>query len=165
MALLKPRVRDMARDLTAGEWRALSPGLSTALWDAGVRPRVYARIHPLARLAQIRFGRAPVMVIGQEIWWPGALEDFSLPGGESQMAVLQHELQHVLEFATGELTVWRYALSPRNWIYRYRLAPGASWRDFGAEQRAMIAHHLWMAERGLPSPHPLEDLRRLVPWA
>ena len=31
------------------------------------------------------------------------------------MAVLQHELQHVLEYATGELSVLRYVIWLPNW--------------------------------------------------
>jgi len=153
------------RGLTEGEWGAISPGLAKALAGAGVRPRILARVCLPARLAQIRFGGAPIMVLGERVHWKGAHKDFSLPGLENLMAVLQHELQHVLEFATGELSALRYVLSPRNWGYAYRVDEGSAWRDYGAEQRAMIAQHLWMAERGLPTPYPAQDLRRLVPWA
>ncbi len=153
------------RGLTDGEWGAMSPGLARALASAGVRPRVLAKVCLPARLAQIRFGGAPIMVLGERVHWRGAHPDFSLPGLEHFMAVLQHELQHVLEFATGELSALRYVVWPGNWRYGYDLKPGAAWRDFGAEQRAMMAQHLWMAEHGLPSPYPAEQLRRLIPWA
>jgi hypothetical protein len=153
------------RELTDGEWGAVSPGLARALVEAGARPRILARVCLPARLAQIRFGGAPIMVLGERVHWKGAHRDFSQPGLEHLMAVLQHELQHVLEFATGELSALRYVLSPRNWGYGYEITSGAKWRDFGAEQRAMIAQHLWMAERGLPTPYPPDTLRPLVPWA
>ena len=82
------------------------------------------------------------------------------------MAILQHELQHVLEFATGELSTWRYALIPRNWTYRYQLKPGSRWRDFGAEQRASIVEDYWRIERGLNrEAGRLEHYRTLIPWA
>jgi hypothetical protein len=162
------------RRLAEGEWRALSPGLAAALTQAGVRPRIHARTSLLARLAQFRFGAPPVMVMGPRIHWPGALEDFSRPGLEPAMAVLQHELQHVLEFATGQLSPFRYAFRPRNWRYRYELTPRSRWRDFGAEQRASIAEHCWLLERGFEAdveralgqaPSPLALYRRLLPWA
>jgi hypothetical protein len=154
-----------ARFLTDGERGALSAGLAQALEAAGARPQVLARTSLAARLATIRFGYAPIMVLGQRVHWRGAHDDFSSPGLERMMAVLQHELQHVLEFATGELSALRYVSSPRNWRYQYELTPASRWRDFGAEQRAMIAQHLWMSERGLPSPYAAKDLRRVVPWA
>jgi hypothetical protein len=163
-----------ARRLTAGEWRALSPGLAAAVIDAGARPCIHARASTLARLAQIRFASAPVMVLGSRIHWPEALPDFSLPGLESSMAVLQHEMQHVLEFATGKLSPFRYAFRPKNWRYRYDLTPRSRWRDFGAEQRASIAEHYWLLERGGDdvvaralgqTPASLTVYRRILPWA
>jgi hypothetical protein len=162
------------RPLTEGEWLALSPGLAEALARAGVRPQIQARTSFLARLAQIRFASAPVMVMGSKVHWPQALGDFSIPGLEPCMAVLQHELQHVLEFAMGELSPFRYALRPRNWRYRYELTPRSRWRDFGAEQRATIAEHYWWLERGLEArvhgalgrpPASLAEYRRVLPWA
>ena len=65
------------------------------------------------------------------------------------MAILQHELQHVLDYATGALRPGAMRPAPRNWIYRYELKPGARWRDFGAEQRASIVEDYWRIERGL----------------
>ena len=47
------------------------------------------------------------------------------------MSVLQHELQHVLEYATGELSVLRYVIWPPNWRYGYWLGPDSHWKDFG----------------------------------
>jgi len=90
------------------------------------------------------------------------------------MATLQHELQHVLDYATGELTAARYLLNPRNWRYRYQLSPASRWRDFGAEQRASIAEHHWLLERGRADlvardlsrdPPPRTAFRDLIPWA
>jgi hypothetical protein len=176
--MLQSRLRLMpkgaVRGLTAGEWRALSPGLSAALKSAGVWPVIQSRTSFLARLAQIRFASAPVMVLGARVHWPDALPDFSLPGLEPSMAVLQHEMQHVLEFATGELSPFRYALRARNWRYRYEMTQRSRWRDFGAEQRASIAEHYWLLERGQVQqvaralghpPAPLDLYRKLLPWA
>jgi hypothetical protein len=169
----RPMRAGAVRRLTEGEWRALSPGLVEAVIRAGVRPRNHARAALLARLARIRFAGAPVMVIGARIHWPQALEDFSLPGLEPSMAVLQHEMQHVLEFASGQLSTFRYAFRPKNWRYRYELTARSRWRDFGAEQRASIAEHYWLLERGFEEaveraisrrPAPLAVYRRVLPW-
>jgi hypothetical protein len=86
------------------------------------------------------------------------------------MAILQHELQHVLDFATGWLTAFRYLTHPRHWTYHWRLPDDASvggpaWDAFGAEQRASIAERLWLVERGLAPRDDLPALRRLIPWA
>ena len=106
------------------------------------------------------------MALGRTIWWQGAPEDISLPGLERQMSVLQHELQHVLEFARGDLSYIGYALLPFNWTYRYRLTPRTRWGDLGAEQRAQLVQDYWLAARRLPPDDTrLADFRRLIPWA
>lgn len=161
------RVR-IGRPLTPGERAALSDGLAQALDAAGAAPEIISAPSGLARVVAVWRGRAPIMALGERIFWPSAPEDCSRPGREPQMAVLQHELQHVLEFATGELGVVRYALNPRNWIYGYRLAPGRGWRAYGAEQRATIVEDLWRLERGLKAaedPGELERRRALIPWS
>jgi hypothetical protein len=153
-----------SRCLTVEEEAALSPGLLRALEDAGAAPRIVARPALGARIAGLWRGSAPIMAWYQRIFWPGALSDVSLD--PRRMAVLQHELQHVLEYATGELRPLRYALNPRNWRYAYPAHPDADWRDFGAEQRAQIVEDLWLVERGLLSvATPLAWYRRIVPWA
>ena len=152
------------RPLTDGERAALSPGLADALTNAEAWPTIHARPSIPALLVGVWRRRLPVMVLGRRIFWPGAAEDFSFD--PLRMSVLQHELQHVLEFADGTLTRLSYLSRPRNWIYPYRLASGAAWDDFGAEQRAMIVQHLWLAERGLlKSPASADELRALIPWA
>jgi hypothetical protein len=154
------------RPLTAAEWSSLSAGLAQALRAAEVEPVVVARPSLPARLAGLMRPVTPVMVLGRRIFWPGALEDFSGPWDGRAMAVLQHELQHVLEFATGELSVARYVLWPLNWRYGYELGPGSQWKDFGAEQRASIAEHLWLIEHGLRAdPEGGALHRRVIPWA
>lgn len=106
------------------------------------------------------------MALGQAIWWPDAPEDLSRPGLERRMSILQHELQHVLEFASGDLSVLGYALLPFNWTYRYRLKPETRWQDLGAEQRAQLVQDYWLAARGLgAADSPLDDYRRMIPWA
>jgi hypothetical protein len=81
------------------------------------------------------------------------------------MAVLQHELQHVLEYASGELTALGYLSNPRHWTYAVRLTPGIRWSDLGAEQRASLAERLWLADHGLAGDGELERLRTIIPWA
>ena len=81
------------------------------------------------------------------------------------MALLQHELHHLWEYAVGDLTPLAYGLDPRNWRYRYRLEPHARWSDFGAEQRACIAEDLWLIERGHKGDEAGREMRcRLLPW-
>lgn len=166
MRLQGGQVEAKARPLTGGEWAALSPGLVKALKTAGVEPLVVARAAWLARLAGLWRGHLAILALPGRIYWPGATEDFSVPGREPQMADLQHELQHVLEFGTGVLTPLRYLLNPRNWSYAYHLFPGCGWADFGAEQRARLVEDYWWIERGLRPAlvHPIEEFRRLIPW-
>ncbi|HLZ85303.1 MAG TPA: hypothetical protein VKQ54_17205 [Caulobacteraceae bacterium] len=150
--------------MTLGEWAALSPGLARALGDAGATPAIEPRAHPAARIAALWRGGTPILTRGEVIWWPGAPEDLSAPGRERGMAVLQHELQHVLDFASGWLTAFRYLTCTRHWTYRWRLSEGSHWDAYGAEQRASIAEQLWLMERGLAPDHDLAAVRRLVPW-
>ncbi|HEX8232545.1 MAG TPA: hypothetical protein VF559_04255 [Caulobacteraceae bacterium] len=131
-----------------------------------MEPVIVARAAWLARAASFWRGHVPILSLPGRIYWPGAVEDFSPPGHERQMAVLQHELQHVLEFGAGVLSPLRYLLNPRNWAYTYRLFPGCAWADFGAEQRARLVEDYWLIERGLKAAllDPIEEYRRLIPW-
>ncbi len=153
-----------ARDLTPGEWGALSPGLAAALRDARVAPLIDARPHPGALVARLWRGRVPILTYGRVIHWPGAKPDFSQPWSTKDLEVLQHELQHVLDFATEALSPASYLLNARNWTYHYRLKDGCRWCDFGAEQRAMIAQHVWRCEQGLPTPYEEAAYREVLPW-
>jgi len=151
-----------SRPLTVEEQGALSPGLLQALEGAGVRPSIVARPAIGARIASLWRGSVPILAWYGRIFWPGALADMSLD--PRRMAVLQHELQHVLEYATGELGPLRYGFSPRNWRYGYEADPNADWVRFGAEQRAQIVEDLWLVERGLKAG-AIDWYRRIVPWA
>lgn len=155
------------RLLTDGEWAALSGGLACALASAGVQPRIAARPAAGARIAALwRGGATPILAWRQTVYWPGALTDFAAPDAWREMALLQHELHHLWEYATGDLTWLRYGLDPRNWRYRYRLTPHARWSDFGAEQRASIAEHLWLIDHGrMRAGADADQLRRLPPWS
>lgn len=154
------------RSLTDQEWAALSDGLATALSLAGVQPRIVAKPAIGARIAALwRGGAPPVLAWKQTVYWPGALKDFAAPEAWRDMALLQHELHHLWEYAVGDLSWWRYGLDPRNWRYRYDLTPRSRWSDFGAEQRASIAEDLWLIEHGRMSDQIGADLRRrLLPW-
>lgn len=152
------------RPLTEGEWGALSAGLAEALTSAGVRPLIIARPAIGARIARLWRRRTPILAWRNRIYWPAAAQDFS--GEGRAMAILQHELQHLLEYATGDLTVLGYALGPRNWTYSYRLTSGSLWSDFGAEQRAQIVQDLWLVEHGFVGGNGDPALyRRLPPWS
>jgi hypothetical protein len=81
------------------------------------------------------------------------------------MAVLQHELQHILDYATGELTALGYLAHPRHWTYAIRPSPETRWADLGAEQRAMLAERLWLAEHGVAPVEDAAALTAIIPWA
>ena len=121
------------RPLTVGEERALSPGLVRALRAQGSRPTIVARPALGARFARLWRRSAPILAWKDRIYWPGALADFAAQ--HRLVAVLQHELQHVLEYRTGDLGPLRYALRPHNWRYAYQPTAKARWQAFGAEQR------------------------------
>jgi hypothetical protein len=150
------------RSLTQAEWTELSDGLAVALQHAGVEPLIEDRAHPAAFLGALRFGSQPVMAIGRTIWWPRAKENFA---GSPLMAVLQHELQHLLDYAEKRLSVIGYLLGPRHWTYRYDLSQPLDWNRLGAEQRASLAEDLWCCERGLGPRTALNAIRDLIPWA
>jgi hypothetical protein len=150
--------------LTAGEWNTITPGLAGALRAVGAKPTLAPYAHPAARVAALWRRGAPILTRGELIWWPAVPPDLSTPGRERSMAILQHELQHVLDFATGWLTALRYLTDPRHWTYRWRESEISSWDALGAEQRASIAERLWLLERGLETSGDVDALRRLVPW-
>jgi hypothetical protein len=159
--LTPPRAGPALRGLSPGELAELSGGLAAALRLAGAAPRIRASAHPASRVAALWMGGRPIMAVGQTIWWPGAATDFA---GTPAMAVLQHELQHVLEFAQGRLSIAGYLLRPANWSYRLQLTPGLRWEQLGAEQRATAAERLWQAEQANDAAG-IVLLRDLLPWA
>jgi hypothetical protein len=81
------------------------------------------------------------------------------------MSVLQHELQHVLDYAEGWLTAVGYLLDPSHWTYAWRIEPGRPWDAYGAEQRASMVEALWLAEHGLAGHIDTDALIALIPWA
>jgi hypothetical protein len=150
------------RPLTTGEWASLSPGLAEALRLAGAEPRIVPFAHPAARVSKLWRGKTPILTRGDEIWWPRAPWDFT--GDAAALPVLQHELQHVLEYAQGRLTAAAYLIDPRNWTYDYKLKPESRWTDFGAEQRASIVEELWRLERD-KDRSALAAHQKLIPWS
>ena len=152
------------RALTAGEWAALSPGLAEALHTAEAAPGIMPRAHIGARIAALWRGHTPILTRGAVIWWADAPADISAASPQA-MAVLQHELHHVLEYATGALSAARYILGPRNWSYAWDHDARRPWAALGAEQRAVVAEQLWLAERGLAPAREIPELKRLLPWA
>jgi len=153
------------RPLTAGEWRGLHPGLAGALRDAGLQPAIVARVHPAARLAAVWRGGAPVLARPSTIWWPRAPADLSAPGFERGMAVLQHELQHVLDYGTGRLTAIGYLSRPANWRYGWPRDRRVGWDRLGAEQRASMAEQLWLIDNGFAPDEDRAVLEAAIPWA
>ena len=80
------------------------------------------------------------------------------------MAVLQHELQHVLDYGTGRLTAIGYLSRPADWRYGWKDAD-VSWDRLGAEQRASMAEHLWLIDHGLAPSDERPRLEAVIPWA
>ena len=150
--------RGQSRPLTDGERASLTPGLAQALDAAGVEPLIVARAALPARIAALWRGGVPILTWGPRIFWPRVPRDLSQ---SPRMAILQHELQHVLDYATGALTPLGYVANPRNWTYSYRLGEASAWSRFGAEQRAQIVEDYWRLERaGQAADHH----RRVIPW-
>lgn len=149
----------MLRPLTPAERAELHPGLLAALDRAGAAPRISDRPHPFARIAAVWRGGVPILALGRTVFWPGAAADLA---ATPNMAVLQHELQHILDYATGALTPLGYALLPRNWTYAVAAEPPA-WQGLGAEQRAVLAERLWVAQRR--DPQAARRLAAIIPWA
>ena len=105
-----------------------------------------------------------MLTSGDIIWWPAAPGDLSDTGLERGMAILQHELQHVLDYRTGWLTAARYLGDPRHWVYGFDVTRGR-WEALGAEQRASAAETFWLMERGFVPSDGLSALKRMIPWA
>ncbi len=155
------------RGLTVRERRALSPGLVRALEAAGVQARIVDRAHPAARVAGLWRGRPPILARPGRVFWPDAPDD-AAEAGPTLMGVLQHELQHLYDYACGSLSAARYLTNSRHWRYGYGLRPQSQWRDFGAEQRASIAEDYWLLSHGHAAagatPASLADYERVLPW-
>ena len=96
------------------------------------------------------------------MFWPRAPDDLS---GTAAMAVLQHELQHVLDYATGWMTARRYLGHSRHWSYAVPSGWTGDFDALGAEQRAVLAERLWLAEAGLRPRAEIARLRLVIPWA
>ena len=154
-------VNGQSRNLTVRERDSLSPGFFEALTAAGAFPLVVSAASPLARIARLWRGHVPVVTLGDRIFWPEAPEDAA--GWADGMALLQHELQHVLDYATGAMTGVGYACNPRNWSYDLPGGP-LTWGRLGAEQRAVAAERLWRAEHQGDYPEA-ERCRCAIPWA
>ena len=150
------------RSLTSLERNSLSDGLWRALRAAGACPRIVATSSSLARLSSLWRGHTPVLTLGDRIYWSRAPEDCTV--SPAAMALLQHELQHVLDFATGRLSPLGYAVHPGNWVYRLPPPERWDWSRLGAEQRAMLTEMLWRAERA-GDVSQLRRLTAIIPWA
>jgi hypothetical protein len=150
-----------SRRLTDGEWAGLSAGLGLALRAAKIDPLIVSKAHPVAYVAALWRGDRPIMAVGRTIWWPDAAADLA---GARTMAILQHELQHLLDYAQGRLSPLGYLVQPRHWTYRYDLDRPLRWDGLGAEQRASLAEDYWMAEHNADT-RALEALGRIIPWA
>jgi hypothetical protein len=155
----------MNRPLTDGEWRGLDPGLVAALRDAGARPSIVPLAHPAARISVLWRRATPILARGDAVYWPGAAADLSSTGRPFDMAILQHELQHVLDYSSGRLTAARYLTDPREWLYAVEPAADTRFERLGAEQRATLAERLWLAENGFRPASEVAVLRAVIPWA
>ena len=142
----------------------MSAGLEGALAGSGARPRIVANAHPAARIAAVWRGAVPILTRGDAVFWPGAPRDLS-EAEPRDLAILQHELQHVLDYRTGRLTAARYLSDPREWTYNIDDADPLVFDRLGAEQRATLVEHLWLAENGYRPRSEVTPLRATIPWA
>lgn len=143
-----------ARRLTQSERALLPPALA-----AGVdfdRVRILRAAHNLyAALMGIS------VVRGSRIFWPHApAEATSL----SERAHLAHELTHVWQYQALKRSGLGILMERR---YRYELAPGLRFEDFGAEQQAAIVEDgvriaSGAAPRWTATRHPPERYAALV---
>ncbi len=155
-----------SRPLTDGEWRGLSSGFADALRASGAAPLIVSMAHPGARIARLwRGGPAPVLTRFDKIHWPKAPADLSAAASPATMGVLQHELQHVLDYRTRRMTTMRYALSPSEWKYDFELEDIGDFERLGAEQRASVVEALWLSENGYRPRSQIAALRASIPWA
>jgi hypothetical protein len=155
----------MRRPLTPAEWQGLDRGLIRALRDAGAQPMLAAHAHPAARLSRVWRGAVPILTLGDTIYWPDAPPELSSSRRPSDMAILQHELQHVLDYRDGRLTAARYLSDPREWSYEIEPTVDTRFDSLGAEQRATLAERLWLAEHGFRPASGVAVLRAVIPWA
>jgi hypothetical protein len=153
------------RRLTEAERAALNPGLVRALDRVKAEPMIVAKASVLASVAGLWRGHIPILTMHHRIFWPGAPPCLANCARPQAMATLQHELHHVLEYKTGQLSLLGYAMRPQDWFYSYKLELGRGWDRYGAEQRASMAEDLWLAENGVISPSHGAALRMLIPWA
>jgi hypothetical protein len=105
------------------------------------------------------------MTRGDAIYWPGAPPELSSSRNPFDMAILQHELQHVLDYRTGRLTAARYLTDPRAWTYDIEPTMDTLFEALGAEQRATLAERLWLASNGYRPAAEIAVLRAVIPWA
>jgi hypothetical protein len=155
----------MSRPLTDGEWRGLDPGLVAALEAAGACPVIVPLAHAAAKLSALWRGSTPILARGDALYWPGAPADLSTSGRPFDLAILQHELQHVLDYRVGRLTAARYLTDPREWTYSVEPTTATKFDRLGAEQRATLAERLWLAQHGLRAASEIAVLRAVIPWA
>ncbi|MEI9904378.1 MAG: hypothetical protein WDN06_10690 [Asticcacaulis sp.] len=135
------------RPLTSAEIAALPPGLVAAVDIAFVR--LVADHHPLSRLSLAVRGFAVILVRGQNIFWPGLVEDMG--DDATAMTILGHELVHVWQYAHGMTVasyVWRDLIC-RQGRYDYRLAPGKAFTAYGYEQQAAMVEDWMRLDAGL----------------
>jgi len=150
------------RTLTEREIAALPQGFVSAFDAASVL--FLDRTHnPLAR--------NKIVCRGNKLYWPNHPQDFTRMPLIIQ-SLLVHELCHVWQYETGRLTALRYLTDPRNWVYSYRMRPGAKFDDYPTEKQADLLQDWFLVNRGEDpirfddkGPLPTKDwLNNIVPF-
>ncbi len=91
--------------------------------------------------------RKRILVRGNRIYWPHAPFDFTQQSLDIQ-ALLMHELCHVWQYSTGQLTALKYLCNPKNWVYKYALSEAENFVDYPIEKQADLMQDWYRLNTG-----------------
>jgi len=93
------------------------------------------------------FAKNKILVRGNKIYWPNYPADFTAETIHTQ-SMLMHELCHVWQYHTNRLSILRYILIPKNWIYGYVFDIAKSFDDYAIEKQADLMQDWYLANKG-----------------
>lgn len=103
------------------------------------------------------FAKNKIVCRGPRLYWPNHPKDFTRQTLIIQ-SLLIHELCHVWQYETGRLTVFRYLIDPRNWIYSYEVRENAKFDDYPTEKQADLLQDWFLVNSGsMPLRYALQD--------